>query len=76
MDYSDNLELEKRTIFDEFKLVGMKEGMEEGMEEGMKEGSLSVLNALANDPEFPYDAEQLAERFGFTVDEILDWKAE
>ncbi|SDA43210.1 hypothetical protein [Methanobrevibacter millerae] len=68
MDYSDNLELEKRTIFDEFKLVGMKEGMEEG--------SLSVLNAFANDPEFPYDAEQLAERFGFTVDEILDWKAE
>ena len=68
MDYSDNLELERRTIFDEFMLKGEAKGI--------KEGSLSVLNALANDPEFPYDAEQLAERFGFTVDEILDWKAE
>ena len=58
----DELKVERRTIFDEFKL------------EGIKEGSLAVLNSFANDPECPYTIEQLAKKFGFTVDEISKGK--
>ena len=70
----DELKVERRTIFDEFKLEGIKEGKAKGKLEGIKEGSLAVLNSFANDPECPYTIEQLAKKFGFTVDEISKGK--
>ncbi|WP_149731146.1 hypothetical protein [Methanobrevibacter millerae] len=70
----DELKVERRTIFDEFKLEGIKEGKAKGKLEGIKEGSLDVLNSFANDPECPYTIEQLAKKFGFTVDEISKGK--
>ena len=44
----------------------------EGKEEGIRIGKLNILNALANDPNSNYTAEELAEKFGFTVEEILN----
>ena len=52
--------------------LGKIEGRTEGRTEGISEGKLDILNAWANDSNSNVTVEELAERFGFTVDEILN----
>ena len=51
---------------------GRKEGRKEGMKEGEVRGTLNVLKDLVNDPTNDYTAEDLAKKYGFSVDEILN----
>ena len=41
---------------------------------GEIKGCLNILNALANDSNSRYTVEELADKFGFTVEEILNGK--
>ena len=52
--------------------LGKIEGRTEGISEGISKGELNILNALANDPDCGFTVEELAERFGFSVEEILN----
>ena len=49
-------------------------GEAKGYVKGEVNGSLNVLNVLANDPSCSYSVEGLAEKFGFSVEEILNGK--
>ena len=40
----------------------------------VKKGALHVLNVLANDSDGRYSVEELAEKFGFSMEEILKGK--
>ena len=51
---------------------GRKEGRKEGMKEGEVRGTLNVLKDLVNDPSNDYTVEDLAKKYGFSVDEILN----
>ena len=44
----------------------------EGIAEGIDKGKLNILNSLANDPNSNYTVEELAKKFGFTVEQILN----
>ena len=64
------IELRKMDILVEAEAKGRVRGEIRGE----KNGALSVLNALSKDPNCGYTVEELAENFGFTVDEIVNWK--
>ena len=53
-------------------LKGEKKGRKEGMEEGEVKGTLNVLNDLVKDPTNDDAVEDLAKKYGFSVDEILN----
>ena len=69
---------ERSIVLDNMKMqgiiIGEERGIERGREEGREEGSLEILKALANDPDSNFTAEDLAKKFGFTVEEILNGK--
>ncbi|MBR0271163.1 MAG: hypothetical protein IJQ68_04120 [Methanobrevibacter sp.] len=46
----------------------------EVMKEGIEEGKLIILNGLANDSDNNYTAEELSEKFGISVEKILNGK--
>lgn len=49
-----------------------KEGIAIGEKKGIDKGTLRVLNQLVNDFTNNYSVEQLAEKFGYSVEEILN----
>lgn len=51
---------------------GIKIGEEKGIEIGEEKGILKVLKDLANDSSNEKTVEELAEKYGYTVDEILN----
>lgn len=53
-------------------LKGRKEGIAIGEKKGIDKGTLRVLNQLVNDSTNNYSVEQLAEKFGYSVEEILN----
>ena len=62
--FSDELSNEKWNILDKVK------------HEGKVETAALILNALADDHNYDYTIEELAERFGFDVEEIVNRKSE
>ena len=58
--------------------IGRKEGLEKGQEigknEGLEEGSLRVLREIASDNGNRKSAEELAQKFGYTLEEVLNSK--
>jgi len=53
-------------------LKGRKEGIEIGEKKGIDKGILKVLNQLVHDSGNDYSVEQLAEKYGYSVEEILN----
>ena len=51
---------------------GIKMGEEKGIEIGEEKGILKVLKDLANESSNEKTVEELAEKYGYTVDEILN----
>lgn len=51
---------------------GIEIGEEKGIEIGEEKGILKVLKDLANDSSNEKTVEELAEKYGYTVDEILN----
>ena len=69
MKRSPVLDAMERQGFLKGRKQGIKQGLKEGIKEGRKEGIIKVLKDLANNGT-PID--ELAEKYGYTVDEILN----
>ena len=52
--------------------IGEKKGIAIGEKKGIDKGTLKVLNQLVNESTNNYSVEQLAEKFGYSVEEILN----
>ena len=73
----EELKFERRTIFDEVRLESEAKGKAKGKAEGKaeaKQASLDIFNSL--DPERLYSVEEIAEKFGFSPDELINLKSE
>ncbi len=66
--------IERMNILDKAEAKGEIRGEIRGEIKGEIKGSLNILNAWANDPKGGYTVEELADKFGFTVEEILNGK--
>ena len=65
----EELKFERRTIFDEVRLESEAKGKAKA-----KQASLDIFNSL--DPERLYSVEEIAEKFGFSPDELINLKSE
>ena len=66
--------IERMNILDKAEAKGEIRGEIRGEIKGEIKGSLNILNAWANDPKGGHTVEELADKFGFTVEEILNGK--
>lgn len=66
-------DMEKRNpVLAAMERQGVLKGRKECRKECIDEGTLRVLNQLVNDSSNNYSVEQLAEKFGYSVEEILN----
>lgn len=61
------------SIIEDIKNEGIAEGEAKGEARGVIKGSLNILNALVTDSNSRYTVEELADKFGFTSEQILNY---